>query len=119
MEAMMGQGAAAPPDREAPLPIFPPYLVHNTNTLFSTRTLVSLFSGAVAGVIGLENLWGFAFYLLTLLLHAVVVASLRCGGKPKDYFQHGWWDLLTIDQDGFLAFLLLWIGGYAVVHVYD
>jgi hypothetical protein len=86
------------------------------NTLFSTRTLVSLFSGAVAGVIGLENLWGFAFYVLTLVLHAVVVAGLRCGGKPKDYYQHGWWDLLSVDQDGFLAFLLLWIGTYAVVH---
>jgi hypothetical protein len=78
---------------------------------------VSLFSGAVAGVIGLENLWGFAFYVLTMALHALVVAGVRCGGKPREYFQNGWWDLLSIDQDGALAYLLAWIGVFACVHV--
>jgi ER membrane protein complex subunit 6 len=61
------------------------------NALASMRTLVSCFAGAVSGVIGLENLTGFAFFLGTIVATAVVVAGVQCQGKPSKYFQHGWW----------------------------
>ncbi|CED84222.1 transport protein sec24 [Phaffia rhodozyma] len=119
MRAAGGLPAGVQAEQEALRLIFPPHLQYNTNELANSKTLAFCFSGATAGILGLESLTGIVWYLGTIGSLALMYAIIKCQGRPNLFFQKGWWDLLSIDQDGFLAFLLCWIGSYAVVHVYD
>ncbi|CAK9780981.1 unnamed protein product [Cutaneotrichosporon oleaginosum] len=115
--------------------LHPPSVQHNTRVLGSIATLTSCFAGLVAGVLGLPNLSGFALYLATSLLTAVACA-LKCGldvgryvpdahagagplGAAKVRAWRGWMGVSGISGENLLGFLLFWIGGYALVHVYD
>ena len=49
-----------------------PQVMHNAQTLAFTRTSVSILAGCVAGVLGLTGAYGFAFYLLSVLLSTAV-----------------------------------------------
>ena len=50
----------------------PPQVMHNAQALAFTRTSVSILSGCIAGVLGLTGSFGFAFYLLSVLLSFLV-----------------------------------------------
>ena len=49
-----------------------PHYQHNAQTLAFTRTSTSVLAGCVAGVLGLTGLYGFLFYLLSILLSAAL-----------------------------------------------
>jgi len=91
--------------------------------------LAACSSGLVAGILGLTNLTGFALYLLTSLLSALTIASLKCGLDVSRYVAQahgsggsgvvrwkGWLALFGMGQENLLGFLLFWIGSYALIH---
>ncbi|GMK53859.1 hypothetical protein CspeluHIS016_0104450 [Cutaneotrichosporon spelunceum] len=115
--------------------LHPPSVQHNTRVLGSIATLTSCFAGLVAGVLGLQNLSGFALYLATALLTALA-SAFKCNmdvgryvpdahaspgplGAVKPSIWRGWLGVAGISGENLLGFLLFWIGGYALVHVYD
>ncbi|GHJ87417.1 hypothetical protein NliqN6_3819 [Naganishia liquefaciens] len=64
-------------------PLHPPSVQHNTRILSSLSTLTSAFAGALAGILGLVNWQGFAFYLFASICNAlavVVFKTSRVGG---------------------------------------
>lgn len=85
------------------------------NQLATLRTITSLVLGSLCGLLGFQGLSGFAVYLAMVSLIALGVGLGKCKGEPKKYFVGGWM-ALGIDQDGLLAFLLCWIGAYALAH---
>ncbi|BEJ14946.1 hypothetical protein CspHIS471_0407130 [Cutaneotrichosporon sp. HIS471] len=116
--------------------LHPPSVQHNTQVLGSIATLTSCFAGLVAGVLGLPNLSGFALYLSTAILTGLTSAALKCGmdvgryvpdahasagplGASKASTWRGWLGVTGISGENLLGYLLFWIGGYALVHVYD
>jgi C4-dicarboxylate transporter len=52
------------------------------NQFASIRTLSSIASGLTAGILGLENLWGFALYLASIVMGAMLVSGLQCTPFP-------------------------------------
>ena len=98
---------------------------------------MACFSGAVAGILGLTNSFGFILYLLASIFSALTVGLLKCKGDVGKYVAQahavsqpghagrggrgvktwrGWVALLGIGQENALGFLLFWIGGYALIH---
>ena len=71
--------------------------------------------GSLCGLLGFQGFSGFAVYLAMVGLIALGVGLGKCKGNPGKYFVSGWL-ALGIDQDGLLAFLLCWIGAYALAH---
>ncbi|ORX37810.1 hypothetical protein BD324DRAFT_623414 [Kockovaella imperatae] len=133
-------GAPAPGDTSSTAgkasPLFPPAVQHNVRVLSSLSTLSACFSGLVAGVLGLQNYTGFLLYLLTAVSSALVFGIINCHGNMGKYVAgshvplvgsdrigvrkwRGWVGLMGLGQENFLGFLLFWIGGYALIHVYD
>ncbi|KAH7343150.1 hypothetical protein B0J17DRAFT_641232 [Rhizoctonia solani] len=82
--------------------IFPQNAQHNALVLSNIKFVSSCFAGAVAGVLGLQNFYGF-------LLFALVVVSLNMKGAPiKRYAAGGWSDLLNPGQENIFSFVLMW-----------
>lgn len=70
-----------------PLPLPPCRCSTNTAPLLPNRTSASSsISGSLAGLLGLTNLAGFTFYLITSLLVSFLFASTRCQGKPGKFY---------------------------------
>ncbi|RXK38320.1 hypothetical protein M231_04362 [Tremella mesenterica] len=94
-------------------------------------SLCACFSGLTAGILGLTNYSGFLLYLITSLLSAIFISVLKCGLDPSKYVAQAhsptggikpwkaWWGLTGLGQESLLGFLLFWIGGYGLIHVYD
>ncbi|KAJ1309316.1 hypothetical protein OPQ81_004977 [Rhizoctonia solani] len=118
--------------------IFPQNAQHNVLVLSNIKFVSSCFAGAVAGILGLQNFYGFLLFAVSLFATAGVVASLNMKGAPvKKYAAGGWPDLLNPGQENIFSFVLLWtlfygklflhgfsttsdFGSYSgIVHVYD
>ncbi|WVQ75118.1 hypothetical protein IAR50_004727 [Cryptococcus sp. DSM 104548] len=143
----------APPFMNAQLspdfsPLHPPSVMHNTRILESISTLSACFSGLIAGILGFTNSHGFLLYLISSLITALIVGTVKCGSDLQRFVPgaqpqgkkvtsstvkteagakdgairaslNGWWSLSGIGQENLLGFLLFWIGSYALIHVYD
>lgn len=89
--------------------IFPQNAQHNTLVLSNIKFVSSCFVGAVAGILGLQNLYGFLLFGVSLLLTAGVVAGLKCKGAGLDKFiAGGWVELVNPGQENIFSFVLLW-----------
>ncbi|EJD01699.1 uncharacterized protein FOMMEDRAFT_142240 [Fomitiporia mediterranea MF3/22] len=98
--------------------IYPPNVVHNS-ALNSIKFLSSCFAGAVAGILGLENWLGFAFFAASTLLTAACMYVVNCKGRPAKYIPGGVRELANPGQDNVFSFVLVWTLFYGIVHVYD
>ncbi|KIW22250.1 uncharacterized protein PV07_12156 [Cladophialophora immunda] len=67
-------------------PLVPDSLTHNTRTLSNIRSISGLLLGIAAGILGLESLYGFGFYLLCNTLISALFYFLLAKGKPQRYF---------------------------------
>lgn len=101
------------------LQLYPPHIQHNTNSLHTVKFLSASFSGAAAGILGLENFSGFALFLASTLLTTSAIWLVKCKGRPQKYLHGGLWPLLNPGQDNLFSFVLVWTLFYALVHVYD
>ncbi|KAI8916045.1 hypothetical protein EDD86DRAFT_197524 [Gorgonomyces haynaldii] len=92
-------------------------LAFNAKFLKNTRASLAIFLGTVAGILGLENHYGFLFYLLVSGVFSVLVL-LKTGLQPTVYYDK--W--LTAASFGILgnisSFVLFWTLAYGIVHVY-
>jgi len=117
-------------------PLHPASVQHNTLILTNLCTLTSVFSGTLAGILGLLNLKGFFLYFFSSLFMAGTIALLKCrnektGKVDLERFlpglrdaddkatSGGWkltakaiWSLMGVGQENLLTFLLFWIGFY-------
>lgn len=84
--------------------IYPPNVLHNTS-INNAKFLISCFIGATSGILGLETLSGFSFFAVASAVAALLLGTLKCGGKPDKYFKGGWTELITPD---FWTFILVW-----------
>ncbi|WWC73566.1 uncharacterized protein I206_107538 [Kwoniella pini CBS 10737] len=134
----------APPPTGAHLapeasPLHPPSVIHNTRILSSLGTYSACFSGLIAGLLGLTNLYGFALYLISSIFTSIILLLFKCNGDVIKYVAQshsnlsngengtfgngkkwkGYWALSGIGQENLLGFLLFWIGSFALIHVYD
>ncbi|KAL6307044.1 hypothetical protein BKA93DRAFT_823517 [Sparassis latifolia] len=98
--------------------LFPPNVQYNVSRLYTIKFLSSCFTGAVAGLLGLENWRGFALLIAsTILTSACIYVKVR--GKPQKYMAGGWWELVNPGQENVFSFVLMWTLFFGIIHVYD
>lgn len=120
-------------DQETQL-IYPLHAQNNANTLANIKFLSSCFIGAVAGVLGLENQYGFALFAAASLITAALVylvhvaggattpIPLRNGkknnadGAIRAFVRGGVWELVNPGQENVFSFVLLWTLFYGTVN---
>ncbi|KAK5453488.1 hypothetical protein LTS15_006673 [Exophiala xenobiotica] len=67
-------------------PLVPESLTHNTRTLSNIRSISGLLLGIAAGILGLESLVGFGFYLAANVIISALFYFLLAGAAPQKYF---------------------------------
>lgn len=85
-----------------------PHLLFNANSIYNIKFISSCFTGAVAGVIGLENWLGFFLFLVTTLFTSVVLHFVNLKGNPKKYVQGGILEVVNPGQENTFSFILVW-----------
>ncbi|KAL5527899.1 hypothetical protein ACEPAG_6700 [Sanghuangporus baumii] len=95
--------------------IYAPNVVHNS-ALSSVKFLASCFAGAVAGILGLENWQGFAFFAASILFTTACIYVVNCKGRPAKYIPGGVKELANPGQDNVFSFVLVWTLFYGIVH---
>lgn len=101
--------------------IYPQHALANTNTLASIKFLSSCAAGMVAGVLGLENQYGFALFTLSSLItgfavYIIHVAERKATASTKatrsstidSFVRGGIWEIVNPGQDNVFSFVLLW-----------
>jgi len=99
--------ADGPPADMASQRIYAPNVIANSS-LHSVKFLMSCFTGAAAGILGLQNTLGFLFFLISTLFGAGLLYAINCKGKPSKYVQGGLWELANPGQDNAFTFVLVW-----------
>ena len=97
---------ATPAETSAQL-VFAPNVLHN-QALNSVKFLSSCFAGAVAGILGLENWLGFAFFIASIISTSFIIYAVNCRGKPARYLHGGLRELVNPGQDNIFTFILVW-----------
>jgi hypothetical protein len=121
-------------------PLHPPSVQHNSLILTNLCTLISVFSGTLAGILGLLNFSGFLLYFFAAFFNAAVIAVLKCRNEKTGKVDlerflpslhdvnsssssstkgldvkltgRALWSLMAVGQENLLTFLLFWIGFY-------
>ncbi|KAG2013005.1 hypothetical protein CC2G_009948 [Coprinopsis cinerea AmutBmut pab1-1] len=87
--------------------IYPPN-VQSNSALLNVKFLSACFAGAAAGILGLENLHGFALFLASTVLTSLCVGVVNCKGRVGKYVHGGWAELVNPGQDNAFSFVLVW-----------
>ncbi|THH29884.1 hypothetical protein EUX98_g4313 [Antrodiella citrinella] len=107
-----------PTNEQATQLLFPPNVQYNANHLSTIKFLAACYAGAAAGVLGVQNFFGFGIFVgATLVMGGCL--WLKCGRKPGKYVQGGVVEMLNPGQENLFSFLLAWTLFYGIVHVYD
>ncbi|WFD17041.1 hypothetical protein MARU1_003088 [Malassezia arunalokei] len=64
----------------------PESVAHNISQAYGFRSLTLSIAGAIAGVLGLQNLWGFGFFLASVAFVNVMLIAVNTSYKPEQYF---------------------------------
>ena len=93
--------------------ISPIVLGRNGELVAWTRTVMSIISGCLVGVVGLTGLYGFAAYVLSHVL--VSLALLARLGSPADYFPETTPLSFVVGGvgDNLLLYVVFWALSYA------
>lgn len=81
------------------------------------RSLTSSVLGVAAGILGLESLAGFVFYLLGSFFVGVLMLFLLADGKPSQYFRGSAdiWITEVFGTTSLSSFVLTWTLFYNLV----
>ncbi|KAL1666552.1 hypothetical protein GGF50DRAFT_113118 [Schizophyllum commune] len=109
--------AAATPDAKVQL-IYPPNVQVNS-TVNTVKFITASLAGAVAGILGLQHIKGFALFGASTLLTAFCLFAINCRGSPARYVLGGLPALVNPGKDNAFTFVLVWTLFYGIVHVYD
>ena len=91
--------------------IYPQHALANTATLANLKFLTACFCGAVAGVLGLENQYGFALFSASSLITALAIYLVHIRGrsaKVSAFVRGGLWEFLNPGQENVFSFILVW-----------
>ncbi|KZP21613.1 hypothetical protein FIBSPDRAFT_953625 [Athelia psychrophila] len=105
---------ATTPEAAAQL-IFAPNVMHN-QSLTNVKFLSAAFTGAVAGILGLENWLGFALFFASTLFTSACIYAINCKGRPAKYLQNGILEAVNPGQDNAFTFILVWTLFFGIVH---
>lgn len=98
------------------LSTFGPNISTNKQKLQRIQDILALSLGAAAGIIGLESMWGFLFYILGITLGNIFFFLICSGTSSESYFQSPFKEVLL---DGMLSsisgFVMVWCLVYALV----
>ncbi|SGZ56966.1 CIC11C00000003653 [Sungouiella intermedia] len=95
---------------------FPPNILANKQKLQRLQDVMSLALGVGAGVLCLESLNGFFFFLVTFSLSNLSFFLLCCEGKPESFFQNPWKEIFLDGISSSLAgYVMMWCLTYALV----
>jgi len=92
---------------------------HNSKALYYIRSTTSAIAGACAGVLGLTNLYGFAFYLAAYLFVGGVIFLANCRTRSDLYFRSTLEVFTGGAMDNALSYVLWWTLLYGLVHIYQ
>lgn len=98
---------ASPNDNLEHQLIYAPNVLLNAS-IQNTKFISAGFTGAVAGILGLEKWLGFALFLASVLLTTTLIAAVNCKGKPANYIPGGLITILNPGQDNAFTFVLTW-----------
>ncbi|GAA5904119.1 hypothetical protein JCM5296_000338 [Sporobolomyces johnsonii] len=100
-------------------PIYLHNLQHNNKSLYYVKSTTACIAGATAGLLGLTNLVGFAFFFLTALLVGGAFATVNCAGQPARYFVTAREPLVSGLLENLFSYVLFWTLFYSLVYIYD
>ncbi|KAH7637429.1 ER membrane protein complex subunit 6 [Dermatophagoides farinae] len=92
-------------------------ITHNNHLIEYCRTSMSALAGSTAGIIGLTSLYGFAFYILMVVILWLMIMS-KAGPNYQRYFTSSWHVLTNGFMGGLTTYVLFWTFLYGMVHVY-
>ncbi|KAH8830838.1 hypothetical protein DL96DRAFT_1707629 [Flagelloscypha sp. PMI_526] len=98
--------------------IYAPNVLHNSSVQ-NIKFISAGFTGAVAGILGLEKWLGFVLFLASIILTTALIVTVNCKGKPSRYIPGGLLTIVNPGQDNAFTFVLTWTLFYGLVHVYD
>src|SRR5260370_35259648 len=103
---------SAPPDEQQQR-LFAPHVLFNNNSIYNVKFISSCFTGAVAGILGLENWLGFIFFIFTILFTALVLHFFNLKTNPTRFFQGGLLVVWNPGQQNTSLFILVWTSCHA------
>ena len=107
VDELLYSSMTTPTEGRAEQLIYPPSVAANSS-ITNAKFLSACFTGAAAGILGLQNWTGFVFFLVSTLATSAVLYSVNCKGNPGKYFQGGVMELVNPGQDTAFAFVLVW-----------
>ncbi|KAG0150694.1 hypothetical protein CROQUDRAFT_72568 [Cronartium quercuum f. sp. fusiforme G11] len=101
--------------------ICPELLISNIKSLETIKSTTSSIAGALAGILGLKNHYGFIFYLLSSLLISTLIHLSNLIRSPSKSILFNSnktiWSSSLIDN--LFGYILWWTLFYGLVHIYD
>ncbi|KAH6572387.1 hypothetical protein BASA50_007045 [Batrachochytrium salamandrivorans] len=94
-------------------------LKYNFKSIDYARSSLALFSGAAAGILGLQGLYGFLFYLVVSLGMSLSYYFYTTGMKPAVYLPTSaqvWTQGVFTNLS---SYVLFWTLAFGLVHVYE
>ncbi len=88
--------------------LYGPHVLSNSNAIYNVKFISACFTGAVAGIIGLENWRGFVLFLFTTLFTSLVLHFVNLKANPKKYVQGGFPEIFNPGQENTFSFILVW-----------
>mmetsp|Transcript_13522 Transcript_13522/g.36329 ORF Transcript_13522/g.36329 Transcript_13522/m.36329 type:complete len:146 (-) Transcript_13522:260-697(-) len=84
------------------------------------RSYMTIFGGALCGVMGMYGIRGIAFFVALCFAESFMIL-VRTRFSPRSYFLNPWQAVLVhgaIDREITLSFLLFWTLFYGIVHIF-
>ncbi|KAI9203887.1 Rab5-interacting protein-domain-containing protein [Polychytrium aggregatum] len=92
---------------------------NNTQYLIYVRSSLAAFAGIAAGILGLQGLSGFLFYLVCSVVTTALIILTKAGWDHKIYFTSRTQVWLEEVSGSLFSYLLFWTLAYGLVHLYD
>jgi len=112
IESFRASPAAPPPPAQLlsskGQPVYLPNLQHNNKALYYVKSSTACISGATAGILGLTNTTGFAFFFVTALSTGILFASFNCRGKPEKFYLTKREPVLSGLAENLFSYVLFW-----------
>ncbi|GAA6003817.1 Emc6p [Rhodotorula paludigena] len=93
--------------------------MHNNRSLYYVKSTTACIAGATAGLLGLTNLAGFAFFLASSVTVGALYALANCGAQPSRYFLKSSEPLVAGTLGNCFSFILFWTLFYSLVYIYE
>lgn len=99
--------------------IYGPNVAKTQLSMANIKFLSCVFTGAVAGILGLENWLGFGLFLFSAALWTTCLYVVNCKGRPGKFVQGGLVQLAQPSQDDVATFILVWTLFYGKSSSFD